>query len=115
MTNFNHQITNYEDGKPVIQKEISTDPKTKKAVTKEHPLTLRRCAYYALLDIAQFPEGFAHELNSGYAFQKRRHLMQKIDKDPENVELTRKEKKLLALLLPLRYDVDAVGQIMDLL
>jgi len=112
MTNFNHQLTNY-DGKPSIQKEKHTDDK-KKITFTEHPLTLRRCAYYALLDIAEFPDGFATKMTGEY-HQKRYHLMQKIDADPENVTITAEEKEILSTLLPLRYDVVAVGQIMDLL
>ena len=41
--------------------------------------------------------------------------MKKIDADPENVDLTPEEKELLITLLPLRFDVVIVGQIMDLL
>lgn len=113
MTNFNHQLTNY-DGKLAVQREKHTDEKTKKVTITEHPLTLRRCAYYALLDIAEFPDGFETKMTGEY-HQKRYHLMKKIDSNPEDVTVTAEEKEILSTLLPLRYDVVAVGQIMDLL
>ena len=90
------------------------DEKGKKKV-KKLPVTIRRCAYFALLDIADLPMGLENKLNNAESHQKRYHLMKKIDADPENVDLTPEEKELLITLLPLRFDVVIVGQIMDLL
>lgn len=113
MIDFTQQLTDY-DGKPSKQGEKSTDPKTGKVKIVQKPLTLRRCAYFALLDIAQLPGGLSHELNNAHSYQKRYHLMKKIDESPEKVEMTKEERDFLLVLLPLRFDVIIVGQIMDI-
>lgn len=114
MTDFTQQLTNY-DGDPSSQGEKTKDLNTGKEKIVQQPLTIRRCAYFALLDVAPFQDGAENKLFTAETHQRRYHLMKKIDKDPKNVDMSPDEKDLLITLLPLRFDVVVVGQIMDLL
>jgi len=113
MTDFTQQLKNL-DGELATQREKSTDDKGKPKI-KEFPLTILRCAKFALLDVAEFRDGADNELFTGNGHQERWHLWNKININPTKVELNDRERELFSILLPLRFDVVCVGQIMDLL
>jgi len=112
MTNFNHQLLNSK-GELAFQREIDNSGDTPKS--KEYPLTLLRCAEFALLDMAKSMDGMENEINSAESMYERYLLHKKISAAPENVELTDIEKELFISLLPYHYEVRIVGQIMDIL
>ncbi len=113
MTDFTQQLLNY-DGEPMIQNEVSHDENKEKVITP-FDMTIHRCAKFALLDVARFEDGRSNYLNSSDSMYTRYKLMQKIDANPNAVEMTEEEKQIFFDLLPTHYEVVIVGQIMDLL
>jgi len=110
MTNFNHQLHDL-NGKPSEQGEIQQEDN--KVIQQK--ITILRCAKFSLLDLAKTTDGMENELNSPQTMYKRYKLWNKINEKPEAVELSKEEKELLCSLLPYRWEVWVVGQIMDLL
>ncbi len=109
MIDFTQQLQKY-DGTPITTNIKGEDGKLKKI-----DLTLSKVSEFALLDIANFQDGLEHPLNSAKSMQERYNLMRKIDKSPEKVELSEEEKELLTDLIPLKFEVQLVGQIMNIL